>query len=311
MAGSTGRTSSANIPSNRTSKFLDPLALARLANIKLIAQSVVEGFISGLHRSPFKGFSVEFAEYRQYMPGDDLKHFDWKLYARTEKEYIKQYQEETNLRVHILLDCSASMGFKSTGLSKMEYGSFLAASLAYMAIRQQDSCGLVVFDDQMRTNIAPRSNPQHLKDILKVLESVKTTGKTNIAQTLHKMAESIVKRGLIVIISDLYDDPEAIMKGIHHFRHKRHEVLLFHLMDPAELEFPYEDMVELVDLETAEKMNVNPVAVREEYLKKIEGFIGRFKNECSKSDVQYLLFNTEIPFEIALANYLAKRAQLG
>ncbi|GAB4151598.1 MAG: DUF58 domain-containing protein [Planctomycetota bacterium] len=292
------------------SRFLDPAALARLANIKLVARAVVEGFISGLHRSPYKGFSVEFAEYREYVQGDDLKHFDWKVYARTEKEYIRLYQEETNLRVHVLLDCSASMNFGSGALTKFDYGAFLAASLAYLAIRQQDSCGLTIFDTEIRQNIPPRSNPLHLKNMLTALEGTKPTEKTSIAETLHKLAETIVKRGLIVLVSDLFDDPEAIMKGLHHFRHKRHEVILFHVMDPAEIEFPFEEMTEFMDMETGERLNVNPISVREEYLKKVNDFISRFKLECSKSNIEYLLCNTEIPFEVLLARYLAKRANL-
>ncbi|MDZ7815481.1 MAG: DUF58 domain-containing protein [Planctomycetota bacterium] len=229
----------------------------------------MEGFISGLHRSPYKGFSVEFAEYREYMPGDDLKHFDWKVYARCEKAYIKQYQEETNLRVHVLLDCSASTKFKSGELSKFDYGAFLSASIAYLAIRQQDSCGLTLFDDNIRTRIPPKSSPLHLKNILTILENVEPTEKTDIADTLHKLCPvRLSNAGLIALISDLFDDPEAIMKGLHHFRHKRHEVILFHLMDPAEIDFPYEDMTEFRgDLETSEKVNVNPTVVREAYIK--------------------------------------------
>ncbi len=295
----------------RPMRFLDPAALARLKNIKLVARAVVEGFISGLHKSPYKGFSVEFAEYREYVPGDDLKHFDWKVYARTEKEYIKLYQEETNLRVHLLLDTSASMSFASQGLSKFEYGAFLAASIAYLAIRQQDSCGLITFDTGIRTNIPPRSSPVHLKNILTALERSETTEKTNVANTFHRLAESIVKRGLIIVISDLFDDPEAIMKGLHHFRHKRHEVIVFHVMDPAELEFPFEDMAEFLDLETGERLNVHPVTVREEYLKRMGDYISRFRHECAKSNIEYLLMNTEIPFEIALASYLSRRSRLG
>ena len=310
MASGVGKTSKSGIIARKPSKYLDPVALARLSNIQLVARAVVEGFISGLHRSPFKGFSVEFAEYRQYIPGDDLKHFDWKVYARTEKEYIRLYQEETNLRIHVLLDSSASMSFTSGGLTKFDYGAYLSASLAYLAIKQQDSCGLIVFDEDIRKKLPPRSNPLHLKNILTILEKVKTTEKTNIAETFHKLAESISKRSLIIIISDLFDDPELIMKGLHHFRHKKHEVILFHLMDPAELEFPYDDMTQFTDLETGEKLNVNPVAVREEYLKKIDAFISRFKHECANFNVEYLLFNTEVPFEIALSAYLAKRTKL-
>lgn len=306
--GSTGRK---DVSSSGGSKYLDPSALARLKNIKLVARAVVEGFISGLHRSPYKGFSVEFAEYREYVPGDDLKHFDWKVYARTEKEYVRLYQEETNLRVHVLLDCSSSMSFASRGLTKFDYGAFLSASLAYLAIRQQDSCGLIVFDTDIRKNIPPRSSPIHLKNMLTVLEEVKTTEKTNVAETLHKLAESIVKRSLIIVVSDLFDDPEAIMKGLHHFRHKRHEVIVFHVMDPAEIEFPYDDMTEFRDLETGERINVNPISVREEYLKRMDAFVARFKHECAKSNIEYLLLNTEVPFEIALASFLAKRARIG
>ncbi len=184
------------------------------------------------------------------------------------------------------------------------------SSLAYLAIRQQDSCGLTIFDTTVRHSVPPRSNPLHLRNLLTVLEGVTPTEKTSIADTLHRLAETTVKRGLIVLISDLFDDPELVMKGLHHFRHKRHEVILFHVMDPAEIDLPYEDMTEFRDLETGERLNVNPVSIRQAYLDKVNEFITRYRNECAKSNVEYLLCNTEIPFEILLARYLAKRANL-
>jgi uncharacterized protein (DUF58 family) len=292
-------------------RYLDPNALSRLANMKLIARTVVEGFISGLHQSPYHGFSVEFAEYREYVPGDDLKHFDWRAFARCDKHYIKQYQEETNLRANILIDCSRSMAYSSNGISKFTYACYLAASLAYLMIRQQDSVGMVIFDDKIRHRIPAKSSPAHLRDMLVVLENTEPSSRTGIAPTLHAMAEGVKKRGLIIIISDLLENQAEVLRGIKHFRHNRHEVLIFHVLDRAELNFPFSGLTTFRDMETGDKLMIEPQFFRQEYMKMLEEFIKQYKRECAEGFVDYLLADTSSPFDLLLANYLAKRARLG
>jgi len=292
-------------------RYLDPKALSRLANIKLIARTVVEGFISGLHQSPYHGFSVEFSEYREYVPGDDLKHFDWRVLARCDKHYIKQYQEETNLRATILVDCSRSMAYSSNGISKFTYGCYLAASLAYLMVRQQDSVGMVIFDDKIRHRIPPKSSPSHLRDMLVVLENTEPSSRTGIAGTLHAMAEAVKKRGLVIIISDLLEDQAEVLRGIKHFRHNRHEVIIFHVLDEAELSFPFSGLTTFRDMETGEKLMMEPQFFRDEYSKQLDAFIRQYRRECTEGFVDYLLADTSRPFDLLLARYLAKRARLG
>ncbi|HOX39772.1 MAG TPA: DUF58 domain-containing protein [Candidatus Brocadiia bacterium] len=288
-------------------KYYDPQAYSRFANLNLVARSVVEGYISGLHRSPLHGYSIEFAEYREYVPGDDLKHFDWKVFARNDKRYVKQYQEETNLVCNILLDASGSMAYASKGMSKFDYGCFLAAALSYLMVRQRDSVGLVLFDDAVRERVLPRSSPAHLKRILDALQSSKPSGRTGMAGTLHAVANTIKRRGLIVLISDLYDDTDAVMKALRHFRHDKHEMIVFNLFDPAELEFPFDGLVSFRDLETGERMQVMPRAIREAYLKQVEDFTAKLKRECSASRIDYQFVNTSMPYEFMLAAYLSRR----
>lgn len=292
-------------------RYLDPGALSRLANIKLIARTVVEGFISGLHQSPYHGFSVEFSEYREYTPGDDLKHFDWRAFARCDKHYIKQYQEETNLRATILIDSSRSMAYSSNGISKFTYACYLAASLAYLMIRQQDSVGMVIFDEKIRHRIPAKSSPSHLRDMLTVLENNEPSSSTGIAKTLHVMAEAIKKRGLVIIISDLLENQAEVIRGLKHFRHNRHEVLLFHVLDNAELYFPFSGLTTFRDMENGEKLMIEPQFFREEYAEMLKEFIKQYKKECAEGFVDYILADTSRPFDLLLANYLAKRSKLG
>jgi uncharacterized protein (DUF58 family) len=292
-------------------RYIDPEALKKLANISLVARAIVEGFISGLHKSPFHGFSVEFAEYREYTRGDDLKHFDWKAFARSDRHYIKLYQEETNLRAYILLDASGSMAYTSGGLSKYEYGCYLAASLTYLMIRQQDSVGLAVFDERLKSYLEPHGNPRHLMNICAVLEKTKPGAETSIAGVFHSLAETIKRRGLIVIISDLLDDQQKVLNAIHHFRHNMHEVILFHLLDPAELEFPFKGLSNFRDLETGERLQVLPQVYREHYLRELESFIGRYRKECAERRVDYIVVDTSKPFDVVLMEYLARRAKMG
>ncbi|MBI3269566.1 MAG: DUF58 domain-containing protein [Planctomycetes bacterium] len=288
-------------------RLLPPEALARLAHLNLVARWVVEGFVGGLHRSPFHGSSVEFAEYRQYVPGDDLRHFDWKAFGKSDKHYIKKFQSETNLKAYLLLDASASMKYASGTISKFRYGACLAAALAHLMVRQQDAVGLVVFAERILKYIAPRANPRHLRDLTATLEAVKPAGTTSIQGTLHYMAETIKRRGLVLLISDLYDDPEAVLKGLKHFRHRKHDVVIFHLFDPSELEFPFQVLTDFKDLETGEKVQVRPLALRDAYKQQLEVFVSRFRRECADRCIDYERVDTSTPFDVFLTNYLSRR----
>jgi len=292
------------------SKYYAPEKLARIGNLQLLARSVVEGYISGLHRSPFKGFSVEFAEYREYLPGDDLKHFDWKLYARSDKKYVKQYEEETNMTCTLLLDASGSMAYSSDGLTKFEYACYLAAALSYLMIHQRDQVGLVIFDAAIKERIPPRSSPAHLKYILDRLETVRPGGTTGIAPCLHAIAESTTRRGLVLVISDLIDDQNAVMNAFQHFRHDRHEVIVFNVFDRAEIEFPFDGLVEFLDLETRQRLQTRGDVIREHYREKFNQFVERYRGDCATSGIDYELINTRTPFELMLAAYLSKRQKI-
>ena len=295
-------------------RYIQPEALAKVARMNLVARSVVEGFVSGLHRSPFKGFSVEFAEHREYMPGDNIKDVDWQVFGRTDRFYVKQYEEETNLKAHILLDVSSSMTYTSdeNGLTKLEYGCYLAACLSYLMIRQQDSVGLVCFDDQIRHFIPARSTPTHLNLTLRQLERIKVgTGvPTNVSKAFHDLAEFIRRRGLLIVISDLYDDPREVIRGLRHFRFKKHEVILFHIFDKWELDFPFRKLSDFVDMETNEEIQVDPRYVRDEYQKEVQRFIDGYKRDCAASRVEYVQTDTSVPYDFMLSSYLAKRKRL-
>jgi len=295
----------------KTYQYFDPALATRLGNLNLIARSVVEGFIAGLHRSPYRGFSLEFSEHRDYVKGDDPKHIDWRAYCRSERLYVKQYEEETNMRAYILLDASASMGYGTGKLTKLQYGCYLAAALAYLMIRQQDSVGLVVFDQDIRSFLAPHSTPAHFKRLLGYLDAVQPGAKTGISRTFHNLANHLKRRGLIVVISDLLDEPLVVLKGIRHFRHRQHEVIVFHLFDHAELTFPFEQLAEFQDLETGARLQVDPVAVREEYVTRIREFIDTYRRDCAESRVDYLEIDTDTPYDHLLLSYLTKRAKLG
>jgi uncharacterized protein (DUF58 family) len=292
------------------SKYYDPEKLAGIKNLQLLARTVVEGYISGLHRSPFKGFSAEFAEYREYLPGDDLKHFDWKVYARSDKRYIKQYEEETNLACTVLLDASGSMAFGRNELTKWDYGASLAAALAYLMIQQRDQVGLVVFDQEVQLRIPPRNSPAHLKTIIERIEQVRPMGTTGIGVPLHAIAETTKRRGLVVLISDLLDEPDQVVSALNHFRHNRNEVLVFHLLDPAERELEYDGLIEFQDMETGRRMQVRPDVVREEYQKHLEAFLQRYRRDCAAARVDYEIASTDFPYELMLARYLSRRGRM-
>ena len=289
-------------------RFLEPAALARVKNLQMVARGVVEGFISGLHASPYKGFSVEFAEHREYTAGDDPRHLDYKMLARTERLYIKQYEEETNMRVQILLDTSGSMGYKhDQRITKLEYASYLTAVLSYLMTRQQDSVGLTTFDTEIRLDMPARSSPRHFNEMMRQLEAIQPGRTTNVADTLHKLANRFKKRCLIVLISDLYDEPEAVIRALHHFRHRRHEVIVFHVFDKTEIEFPFNDVIVFHDLETDERLQVDPAYVRDAYKEQIDGFIETFRRACAETQIDYVMTDTSVPYDFMLSRYISKR----
>lgn len=294
-------------------RFLDPNTIAKLARLDLKARLVVEGFIAGLHRSPYHGFSVEYAEHRQYMPGDPIKHIDWKVYAKSDRFYIKEYEEETNLKAYLLLDISASMGYVSRGISKLEYGKYLAASLAYLMLAQQDSVGLVLFDERIRTYIPPRSVRSHLHILLQHLNSARAAPLTRTSShaTFHALAERIKRRGLIVIISDLWDDAAEVLSGIKHFRHRKHEVIVFRVLDPAEQRFEFDQPLTFRDMETGEEVRTHPTRIRPDYLTSLQAQNDQYTRECRANYADYVSLETTTPFDYALLSFLSKRAKLG
>ncbi len=271
---------------------------------------VVEGFIVGLHKSPYHGFSVEFAEHRAYMPGDPLRNLDWKLYAKTDRFYVKQYEEETNLKSYLLLDTSNSMNFGTTGITKFQYASYLAAALSFLMIQQRDATGLVTYDTDIRTYLPPRSVRTYLNVILSKLEAMQPSSRTDIGKNLHVVADRISRRGLIIVLSDLLDDPANILAGLRHFRHDGHEVLVFHILDPREIDFAFSGDVRFRDLETQEEMPTQPWHLRQEYCGLMSDFIERLRRGCREDRIDYHLLNTQTNYGDALVRYLNKRMRL-
>ena len=288
-------------------RFLDPAVIARLGTLELRARTIVEGFLSGLHRSPLKGFSVEFAEYRQYFPGDALSTIDWKVYARTDRYVVKKFEEETNLKGYLLFDVSASMSYGSGTLTKLEYGSVLAASLAYLMQRQRDAAGLVTFDATVRTFIPPSIRPGHLRALLHALESQTADRRTDSGPPMNQLADALTKRGLVVLISDLLDDPARVVKGLKHFKYRGCEVLVFHVLDHAELTFPFDRPVRFKDLEDQSELLTNPVRVRDSYLRAVNEFIANYRRALGAEGIDYQLLDTSQPLDQALLTYLAAR----
>jgi len=289
-------------------EYFEPERIAKLRNLNLLARQAVEGFISGLHRSPHKGFSVEFAEHREYTAGDDIKHLDWVAYGRTDRYYVKQYEQETNLRAYILLDVSGSMGYRhSAPVTKFVYGCYMAACLSYLMCRQQDMVGVIGFDEQVRFHLPPHSTPAHLDRVFRQLEQASPSHDTRIAPTFHELANRVPKRGLVVVISDLYDEPSEIMKALQHFVFRRHQIIVFHLMDPAELEFPFKRVLSFLDMESGERLQVDPRYVRDGYVAEVEAFVAAYRRECGQRNIEYVLTRTEEPYDRFLLNYLARR----
>jgi len=289
-------------------KYLRPEVIRQVARLDLRAKFIVEGFLSGLHASPFHGFSVEFSEHRKYVPGDDLKDLDWNVYAKTDKYYLKKFQAETNVTGYLAMDLSASMAYTyRQELTKFEYCICLAAALGYLMIHQQDPVGLVTFDTAIRTSIPPRSRRTQLGTILSVLANLKPAGTTDVAACLHQLASMVRGKSLILVFSDLLTDPEPVLQSLHHLRHRGHEVILFHVLDEAEVHFPFDGLIEFTDVETPDKLTIDAKGMRVDYLSAVESFRATYRTECAKANIDYVATDTSVSFDKALLEYLVQR----
>jgi uncharacterized protein (DUF58 family) len=291
-------------------QYLNPEVISKLKSMEMKARLVVEGFITGLHKSPYHGFSVEFAEHRQYMPGDSIRDIDWKVFAKSDRYYVKEFEEETNLKSYILLDASASMLFTSSRITKFDYAANLAAALAYLMLTQRDAVGLVTFDERIKTLVPPKSASVHLHALLTTLAGVEPAEGTDAGLALHEMADRIKRRGLIIVLSDLWDDPARVLTGLKHFRHRKHEVIVFHILDPAERDFSFADEALFKDMETGEEISTLPWQIRSEYQRTMGAHIEKFRRDCRQAFIDYVPLDTSIPYDQALFSYLGKRGRL-
>jgi len=294
-------------------RMLDPEVVSRLGALDFVARSLVEGFLVGLHRSPYHGFSVEFAEYRQYLPGESTQNIDWRVYAKSDRHYVKVFHEETNLHARILLDVSASMDAtpEPGRISKLHYGKLLAAALSYLLLKQNDAVALATFDDKPQKIVPPRSNRRQLNHLLSVLHHTEAGAKTDVGRVLDRMAEMTWRRGLIVIISDLIDDPDRVLQGLKHFRHRQHEVLVMHVLDPREVDLDIGREAKFVDPEKdLDPIRTQPWHLRESYQQAIGEWRGRLARECRSHQIDYVPLLTDTPFDTALLAYLNKRSRL-
>ena len=294
----------------QSTRFIDPQTLTRIASLELIARTVVEGFISGLHRSPHLGFSVNFAEYSPYRPGDDIRKIDWKVYGRTDRFFIKEYEGETNTSIHLILDCSRSMSYRDRGIQKLEYGQYLAACLGYFAFKQRDSVGFVSYDEDIMKYVPARGSIGHLNTVLHAIEESRSGEKTDFLKPLVQVSERLRRRGIVVVISDLYDDPSNVMNGLRHLAYRGNDVIVFQLLDPAELRFDFPDSAQFVDMETRSEMHVIPDYIRQEYRKVLSKQIAEYEKECNKDRIDFLMIDTSQPLDSALFSYLVRREQL-
>ncbi len=292
-------------------KYLDPQIISKLNSLELRARLVVEGFIVGLHRSPYHGFSVEFTEHRPYMQGDNPKDIDWKVFGKTEKYFIKQYEEETNLRAYILLDTSRSMNYASAGnVRKIDYASTLVAALSYLMIEQQDAVGLALYDEKINKFLPPKSTKTYLLEIFRTLTAIAPSNQTRTASSLNSLAEKIKRRGLVIIVSDFFDDINSVLKSLKHFRYKNNEVIVFQILDPLERSFAFGKDAIFKDLETLDEITTQPYQIQRAYKESVEQFIYSIKKECLNSNIEYNLIETSTPFDKALFSYIQKRSRL-
>ncbi len=292
-------------------KMLTPSFISQLSNMELRARLIVEGFLIGMHRSPYHGFSVEFAEHRQYFPGDDIGNIDWKVYGRSDRLYIKQYEEETNLKAYILIDASNSMGFKRDGsITKLEYASYLAAGLIYLMMKQQDASGLAVYDESVRRFYEPHLTYSYMKLLLTELSGLRPQSKTSTANALSSLAERIKRRGLIIVISDFLDDTKNVITALKHFRHRKNEVIAFQVLDDSELNLDFPADAVFTDMETGERIPTQVSALRSAYKKSVDRFVRDLKSRCFENDIDYALLSTSTPFDKALTAYLTRRKKM-
>ncbi len=289
-------------------KYLKPDVLAKVARFDLKAKFLIEGFFSGLHRSPFKGFSAEFSDHRKYVPGDDIKDLDWKVYARTNKYYIKRFQAETNMECHLVVDASASMGYGTRGLTKLEYATYIAAALAFLVVSQQDTVGLITFDDAIRAVLQPKSKRRHIIRILKVLNDTKPGKQARVSALLHAVAGVIDRRGLVVVLSDLLDEPDDVIDAFAHLRYDGHDIIAMHILDAAEATFPFSSARRFEDVETGETVITDAASVKAGYLQALREFIEHYRGELFKRNIDFFSIDTSTSFDKALMAYLLKRS---
>jgi uncharacterized protein (DUF58 family) len=288
---------------------IDPRTLAKVHGLRLRARHVVEGYVAGLHRSPFHGFSSEFAEHREYAPGDDLRYVDWKVFGKSDKVYLKQYEDETNLLCYLILDVSESMTYRgpASDLSKLEYAQCVAAALAWLILRQQDAVGLATFDSQIRAMVRAAGNPSHLEQLLQIMEAVSPGKKTAAGPIFHELAERLTKRGVVIILSDCFDDVGSLITGLKHFRHRRHDVILLQILDPAELDFPFRAPTDFKGLEGFSNVRVDPQFIRQAYLRAMAAFRQSLESSCRNDYIDYFLLRTDEPLDVGLTKVLSAR----
>lgn len=289
-------------------QLFDPRVALQLGRLNLIARTAVEGFIAGLHRSSHRGFSAEFTDHRPYSPGDDLRHLDQFLLARTGRHYVKRYEQHANLRAHLAVDASASMGYASQTLSKLRYAACLAAMVAYLMVRQQDKVGLATFADRLGEYLSPGSTPRHLNHLFGVLGGLQPGGRTATRRALAQLAPRMPRRGLLVLFSDLLDEPEQVFGALGHFRQRKHQVIVFQVLDPGELELPFDRPVRLIDAETRQKLLIDPKRAAGAYRRRVRQVLGEIRRRCSDAGVEYVLARTDQPYDGLLAEYLTRRA---
>jgi uncharacterized protein (DUF58 family) len=290
-------------------KSLDPRTLAKLTGLQLRARRIVEGFVAGLHRSPYRGFSVEFAEHREYAPGDDIRYLDWKVFGRTDKFYLKQYEDETNLICYLVLDISESMAYRGpdAALSKLEYAQCIAASLAWLVLQHQDAVGLVTFDREIRDYVPPSNVASRLNGLVETMETGPANEKTSIGSVFHELAQKLNKRGIVLLISDLFDDVKSVMTGLRHLRHRQHDVAVLQIMDPAELQLPFERATLFRGLEGAPDLIADPRSIRRTYQAELDSFLKQIKRGCLDNEIDYRLISTDQPLDVALSAFLTSR----
>ncbi len=290
-------------------KSIDPRTLAKLQGLTLRARRIVEGFVAGLHRSPYRGFSVEFAEHREYVPGDDIRYLDWKVFGRTDKFYLKQYEDETNLICYLVLDVSESMSYRGpdSPLSKFEYAQCIAAALAWLVLQHQDAVGLITFDRQIRDYVPPSNSPSRLNELLAVMEQAPSANKTAIGNTFQQLAQKLTRRGVVLVISDLFDEAKSVLNGLRHLRHRQHDLAVLQILDPAELSLPFDRPTLFHGLEGMSELTTQPRAIRTAYQAELENFHKQIKRGCLDNEIDYRLVSTDQSFDVALSAFLSSR----